>query len=729
MHTEPRIAGLLAAMTLDEKIGQLWQVNGAAPEHRVLAREGRIGSILNLAFWKEHANPAGVYNDFQRAAVAESRLGIPLLIGRDVIHGFRTVFPIPLGQAASFDPGLVRDCARVAAREAAACGINWTFAPMVDVARDPRWGRVAESPGEDPLLASRMGAAMVAGFQGDDLAGDDTLAACAKHFVGYGAAEGGRDYNTVQLSDGMLRDVYLAPFAACVQAGVATVMSAFHELNGVPASGNAYTLRQILKETWGFDGFVISDWGSVTELINHGFSADPAEAARTALAAGVDMEMVSRCYVDHVRALLDQGAVALAQVDEAVARILRVKLRLGLFEQPYRDESRCRVLLDRTHLEQARRAAAASCVLLKNNGVLPLAAASLRRIAVIGPLADAPADQLGCWAMDGDAGDTVTPLAALRARLEPACRVDSVPALATSRATDTAGFAAAVEAATAADAVLLFLGEEAVLSGEAHCRACLDLPGAQDELVSRLAATGKPLVVVVLAGRPLVVDRLAAQAAALLWAWHPGTQGGPAIVDLLLGDASPEGRLPISFPAAVGQIPVYHAHPATGRPPVDGSRVGVPTGTPLDPQGFTSSYLDCDHRPLFPFGFGLTYGEFVYRDLTLDTERLALGDTLTVQVTLTNKGRREAVEVAQLYVRDCFGSRVRPVRELKDFQRVRLAPGASTRVCFRLHTDQLAFHGADGRLAAEPGAFRLWVGGCAEGGLEAGFTVVATPRT
>lgn len=710
---ESRIDALLAQMTLAEKIGQMWQISGKIDGAEAIIRNGGVGSFLNVV--GEDAR------ELQRIAVDESRLGIPLIFGRDVIHGFRTIFPIPLGQAATFDPAVVREGARVAAREAAALELHWTFTPMLDIARDPRWGRIAEGCGEDPYLTAQMGVAMVEGFQGEDLSDPERIAACLKHYVGYGAAEGGRDYNTTWIPEGLLRDVYLPPFHAGVKAGAATVMSAFNDLNGVPASGNPFTLRAILREEWGFDGMVVSDWNSVIEMIPHGFAADEKDAAAKAIAAGVDMEMVSRSYVDYVESLVAEGVLSMDLIDASVRAILRFKFRLGLFERPINGVDPTGVLLAGDHLHAARIVARESCVLLKNDSALPLDR-GIGKVAVVGPLADSGNDQLGCWAFDGRGEDCRTPLAALREALG-ADRVIYHPGLPHARSQDTSAFAGMKEAVSEADAVVLFVGEEAILSGEAHSRAFLDLPGAQEALIDALAAKGKPLIAVVMAGRSLVLTPILDKVDALLYAWHPGTMGGPAIADLLLGEASPSGRLPVTFLRAVGQIPLYYNAKNTGRPTPDDAP-SIPTGTPLDPQYFTAGYLDVDHRPLFPFGYGLTYTTFEYSDLRLSTTRLGMGETLTATATLTNTGTRPATEVVQLYVRDLVGSITRPVRELKGFQRVDLAPGASQAVTFTLHTDDLAFHNAAMQRITEPGHFHLWIAPHAAGGLRGAFEVM-----
>lgn len=697
---EKRIDALLARMALEEKLGQMSQSTAMrTPISESIKREirqGRWGSFLNAGGPTDRA-------EAQRIAVVESRLGIPLIFGRDVIHGYRTVFPIPLGQAASWNPDLVRRAAAVAAREASGEGIHWTFAPMLDIARDPRWGRVAESLGEDPYLAAALGAAMVRGFQ-------PTVAACAKHYVGYGAAEAGRDYNSTFIPENQLREVYLPPFQASVRAGVATVMTGFNALNGVPATGNAFTLRHILRGEWGFDGVVVSDYESVAEMVRHGTARDGAEAARQALRAGVDMEMVSTTYFDHLKQAPDMAAI-----DAAVRNILRLKFRLGLFERPMPPAVPAEIRAEAREI--ATQLAAQSLVLLKNeNAVLPLAR-GLKKVAVIGPLADSPVDQMGCWVMDARPEDAITPLAALRARLGPA-RVAYAPGLRNSRDKRRDGFAAALEAAKAADAVLLFLGEEQILSGEAHSRAFLDLPGAQEEFVEEVARAGKPMVTVVLAGRPLTFHNVAAKSAAVIYAWHPGTMGGPAIADVLFGDRVPAGKLPITFPRTVGQVPIYYAHLNTGRPASPGE-LGIPIGDPVDPQGYTSKYLDVDFTPEYPFGYGLSYTTFEY-----SPPRVSIaGGTVTVSAEIANRGAREAEEVAQLYVRDLVASVARPVRELKGFERIRLKPGEKRTVSFRLTEKDLAFYNESMQLVTEPGEFQAWIAPHSAAGTDVRFTL------
>ncbi len=608
----------------------------------------------------------------------------------------------------------------MAGREAASVGIHWTFAPMLDITRDPRWGRVAETLGEDPFVTSTLGAAMVRGFQNDKLGSEGSVAACAKHYVGYGAAEGGRDYNTTWIPEMLLRDVYLPPFHAAREAGVATVMSAFNDLNGVPTSGNAFTLRKILREEWKFDGMVVSDYNSITEMINHGYAADAREAALRGILAGVDMEMVSTSFYDHGKSLVDSGLIPMKDIDDAVRDILRVKLRMGLFDQPVKvgDEAG---LLDAQALEVAKRLATESLVLLKNEGVLPLAKTA--KVAVIGPLADSPVDQMGSWVMDGRKEDVRTPLAALR-KLLGDNRVAYVQALRNSRDTSHESFAAAVEAANGADFTLLFLGEEQILSGEAHSRAFLNLPGAQEALVDELAKTGKPMIAVIMAGRPLTFQAVTSKVKAVLYAWHPGTMGGPAIADVLFGNASPSGKLTITFPRTVGQVPIYYANMNTGRPP-SLSELGIPTGTPLDPKDFTSKYLDVDFTPEYPFGFGLSYTVFQYSNLRVLSPKVPIGQSVIVSAEVMNNGSRESDEIVQLYVRDLVGSVTRPVRELKGFKRIHLAPGQKQTVEFTLRSRDLAFHNQNNQFVTEPGKFQVWIAPDSERGVRGEFELVS----
>jgi len=693
---EHKIDALVARMTLEEKLGQMSQTTfprGLPATAKDEIRQGRWGSFFNGGTIQEKV-------EAQRIATKESRLGIPILYGQDVIHGFRTVFPIPLGQAASWDPELVRKAARVAAGEASREGIQWTFAPMMDIARDARWGRIAESLGEDPYLAGILAAAMVRGFQGDSLAAEDSIAACGKHYVGYGAAEAGRDYNTTWIPEVLLRNVYLRPFQVARQAGMATYMSAFNDLNGVPASGNAFTLRQVLRKEWKFDGFVVSDYNAVIEMIPHGYASAQKDAALKGITAGVDMEMVSRSYYENAKALLDSGALDPKLVDESVKNVLRIKFRLGLFDKRTQPMENPSGAPSPEALELAKRLAAESLVLLKNqDGVLPIAK-SVAKVAVIGPLADSPPDQMGTWAIGGDLNAVRTPLAAIREFLGPS-RVVWAQGLKNSRDTSPLGIADAVEAARAADVALLFLGEEASLSGEASSRAFLNLPGAQDELASRVVKVGKPTIAIILAGRPLTFHSLAEQVNGVLYAWHPGALGGPAIRDLLFGDSAPSGKLPVTFPRTVGQVPIYYNHMNTGRPAAESGREAN--------NKFASKYLDISFTPEYPFGFGLSYTTFAYSNVRLSSPSARVGDKLTVSADVLNTGKYEAEEVVQLYMRQLTASITRPVRELIGFRRIHLKPGAKQTVELALTTDDLGFYKAGGQLTVEPGAFELWV--------------------
>ncbi|MBT8101207.1 MAG: glycoside hydrolase family 3 C-terminal domain-containing protein, partial [Gammaproteobacteria bacterium] len=606
---EQRVSALLAEMTLAEKIGQMSQRNASsAGELEVARRElrrGRVGSVINQV-------DVGTVNELQRIAVEESRLGIPLLIGRDVIHGFKTVMPIPLGQAATFNPDIVRAGAAVAAREAATTGINWTFAPMIDISRDARWGRIAESLGEDPYLASIMAAAMVQGFQGGDLSAPGTIAACAKHFAGYGESESGRDYATTNIPENELRNIHLRPFKAAIDAGVTTLMTSFSDLNGIPATGNAFLMRQVLRDEWAFDGFVVSDWDSIRQLKIHGLTSNDRESAYEAATAGVDMEMFGDAYINYLEDLVNDGLVDEAMIDEMVVNILRVKFQLGLFDKPYTEPDELLPIADKSALDVAREAALQSVVLLKNNGAaLPLDIAALKSLAVIGPLADAPYEQLGTWIFDGDPSLSVTPLEAIRDFAGLDVDVQHLRALDNSRSESTAEFDNAVDIARNADAVVLFLGEESILSGEAHSRADINLPGAQAELVQRIRESGKPLIAVIQAGRPLTLTNIVDHVDAILFAWHPGTMGGPAISDLLFGVASPSGKLPATFPRMVGQIPIYYNQKHGGKPPSPDTVVMIDDIDARAPQlstVMTSYHLDAGYTPLFPFGYGLSYG-------------------------------------------------------------------------------------------------------------------------
>jgi len=717
---------LVAQMTLAEKIGQMSQLNGGSADLRQLVREGRVGSVLNEVNVEE-------INELQRIAMQESRLGVPLLIGRDVIHGFKTIFPIPLGQAASWDPAVVERGAAVAALEAAASGVNWTFAPMIDITRDPRWGRIAESLGEDPHLCSVLGAAMVRGFQGGAARGDGlgehgAIAACAKHFAGYGAVESGLDYNTTNIPENELRNVYLPPFKAAVDAGVATFMSSFSDLNGVPCAGNEFLMKQVLRQEWRFNGFVVSDWDAVKELTVHGFTADDRHAAREAVDAGIDMEMASALYAEHLPALIEQGSVSEQQIDTMVCNILRLKFQLGLFDNPYTNPGHFPRPVNARHQQAAKEAALRSCVLLKNDHhTLPLSKEKLGSVAVIGPLADDGYEQLGTWVFDGESQHSHTCLQAIHALAGQELEVRWARGMETSRCRKHDGFDDAVQIARESDVVVMFLGEESILSGEAHCRAEIDLPGNQEQLIEAIADTGRPIVLVIMAGRPLTLQNVLDKVDAVLYVWHPGTMGGPAVADLLFGIESPSGKLPVSFPRLVGQIPIYYSRKNSGRPPSHDAITHIDEIDGKAPQtslGMSAFHLDTGFTPLFPFGYGLSYTRFEYSDIATSAEHIAPGGTIEISATLHNAGARTAEEVVQLYVRDLVGNVTRPVRELKGFQRVRLEPGQSQRVSFTLHTDALAFYNREMALVTEPGMFHVWIGGSSDAELWSQFEVV-----
>lgn len=705
---ETKIDGWLARMTLEQKLGQLQQLDADFPTGRLrddqlqLVREDRLGSTLN-------GRGAAATNAAQRVALEESSLRIPLLFAFDVIHGYRTVFPVPLAEASSWDPAAAEQSAAIAAHEARAAGVAWTFAPMVDVTRDPRWGRIVEGAGEDSYLGSVFSAARVHGFQGDDYSRSDRVAATAKHWVAYGGAEAGRDYNTVDTSERRLREYYFPPFRAAVDAGVATFMTSFNEINGVPATANPFVLRDVLRDEWRFDGTVVSDYTAIRELINHGVAADDADAAQLALNAGTDIEMVSRTIAENGARLVADGRLSEATIDEAVRHVLRLKYRLGLFDRPYVDESReAAVLNDPEHRREARRIAGRSMVLLKNDGgALPLSR-KLSRLAVVGPLADSQVDMLGTWIGDGKVEDAVTVrdgfeqvLGRRGVRYAQGCDAEC---------RSSGGFGNALAAVRSSQAAVVVLGEPWSWSGEASSRSQLDLPGRQLELLRAIAATGRPYVVVLMNGRPLTIDWAARHAPAILEAWYPGTEAGNAVADVLLGRVNPGGKLPVSFPRNVGQIPLHYDE--------------KPTGRPFDPTNkYTSKYLDVDNTPQYPFGFGLSYTTFALSDLTVTPGSIAADGSVTVSATVRNTGRRAGDEVVQLYLRDRVATVTRPVRALRGFERVTLAPGQSRQVTFTLDRDDLQLIDAGGDTVVEPGAFTVWVSTSSVGGLEGSFTV------
>ena len=707
-NVEQRVNALLARMTLAEKLGQLQQLDGEAngnfrPEHLDLIRKGLLGSTLNV-------RGAQRTNQVQRVAMNESRLKIPVLFGFDVIHGYRTIFPIPLGEAATWDPSLAERSAAVAAQEAKSAGVHWTFAPMVDIARDPRWGRITEGAGEDPFLGAAFARARVRGFQGDDYSAPDRVLACAKHWVAYGAAEGGRDYNTTEVSEYWLREIYFPPFKAAVDAGVGTLMSAFNAINGVPATANEFTLTKVLREEWKFDGFVVSDYTSVRELINHGVAANEEEAAAAALKAGVEMEMVSRSYNTFGEKLLREKKLSMATIDEAVRRVLRIKFRLGLFDRPYTDEAReANALLRPDSIRLAREGAGRSMVLLKNDReTLPLRK-NIGSIAVIGPLADDRGAQLSCWAGDGREQDMVTPLAGIRAAVSAQTKVGYAKGC-DAKGDSTAGFNEAINLAKQSDVAVVFVGETADMVGEAASRSTIDLPGRQLELVQAIHATGKPTVVVLVNGRPLAIEWIAGNVPAILESWMGGIQGGNAIADILFGDMNPGGKLPATFPRSTGQIPMYYNYLNTGRPPEAENK-------------YTSKYLDLPWTPLFPFGYGLSYTKFKISNLQLSAPRISATGKLTASVEVENVGRRAGDEVVQLYIRDPVATMARPVKELKGFLRVTLQPGEKRRVQFVLDREHLGFWNREMRFVVEPGEFRVMVGASSADVIEAKFNV------
>lgn len=709
---DKKVDELMAKMTLEEKIGQMNQLSGGYNTIEEVAA-GRVGSILNCVDAEE-------INAVQRAAVERSRLGIPVIVSRDVIHGFRTIFPIPLGQAATFDPAIVEQGARVAAVEASAAGIRWTFSPMLDVARDPRWGRVAEGSGEDPYLDALMGVAMVKGYQCDNLSDPTSMAACIKHFAGYGAAEGGRDYNSTMITERSLRNTYLPAFKACADAGAATLMTSFNEIDGVPSTGNTFLLKDLLRGEWGWKGMVVTDWNSSGEMIAHGFAKDLKHATELSVNAGVDMDMMSYGFVSYISELVKEGKISEKEIDRAVRNILRLKFELGLFENPYVDTlASAKVDYAPEHLAAAKQCAVESAILLKNNGVLPLEKA--RTILVTGPLADAPYEQLGTWTFDGQPEHTVTPLQALRKEYN----VIWEPGLKYSRDRNSSNFAKVTAAASSADAAVVFVGEEAILSGEAHSLSDLNLQGAQSELIKAVRRSGKPVVVVVMAGRPLTIERDLENSDAMLYAFHPGTMGGEALADLIKGRVSPSGRLPMTFLRTVGQAPFYYNHNNSGRPCSGNETLlnDIPIAAGQTSLGCTSYYLDSGYGPLFPFGYGLTYSTFSYSDIALEKNVLSKNDVLRVKCRLTNTGSRKATELAQLYVRDLVGSVVRPVRELKRFERVTLEPGQSAELSFELPVSELAFWNADMEYIVEPGDFKVWVAPDSESGTPLDFKV------
>jgi len=710
-----KVDSVMNLMTLEEKIGQLNQLTGDGEvtgpvtlnqNYQEQIREGQVGSMLNV-------NGAAYTRKIQKIAIEESRLGIPLIFGYDVIHGYKTIFPVPLGESASWNLETIEKASRIAAIEATAAGQHWTFAPMMDISRDARWGRVMEGAGEDPYYGSLVARARIRGFQGDNFSRDNTMLACAKHYVAYGAARGGRDYNTVDMSMRRLHETYLPPFKAAVDEGVATFMSSFNELNGVPVTGSRELVRDLLKEDWGFDGFIVSDWASIQEMIVHGYAADKYEAGDLAMNAGIDMDMEGKVYVQELMNLLDDGKINTQMINDAVRRILAKKFELGLFDDPYRYcdvEREEEILLSDEHRAFAREAAAESMVLLKNEGnALPLSK-NLENIALIGPLVKAKKEYIGTWSARGEAQHVTDAMEGFRNKL------GSQTNLLYARGTeiegkDTDGFSEALEKARQAEAIVAVVGESAMMSGEALSRMHLGLPGMQKELILELSKMNKPLVVVLMNGRPLAIPEIDRNATAILEAWLPGTEGGNAIADVIFGDVNPSGKLTASFPYHVGQMPIHYDHKNTGRPKREGVR-------------YTSQYIDGPNEPLYPFGYGLSYTTFEYSEPALNKETIRFGETLKIQVQVQNTGQRAGDEVVQLYVRDMVGSVTRPVKELKGFEKISLEPGERKTVVFEVDHQDLAFYTKSMEYKAEPGQFKVFTGSSSENLKSANFELI-----
>jgi beta-glucosidase len=715
---DQRVDSVLKLMTLDEKVGQMNQYNGdwesTGPvtkdgDKQAQIRAGMLGSMLNVTGVEKTRS-------LQEMAM-QSRLKIPLLFGQDVIHGFKTTFPIPLGEAASWNLAAIENSARIAGIEAAAAGVHWTFAPMVDIARDPRWGRVMEGAGEDTYLGSLIATARVKGFQGKGLGNLDAVMACAKHFAAYGAAIGGRDYNAVDMSLQTLWDVYLPPFKAASDAGAATFMNSFNTLNGIPASGNKMLQRDILKGKWNFKGFVVSDWGSIGEMIPHGYSKDNYQAALQAVTAGSDMDMESRSYKNNLAQLVKEKKVPIALVDDAVRRILRKKFEMGLFEDPYRFcnvEREKQELNNPAHKEVARDVSKRSIVLLKNqDSLLPLKK-DTKNIALIGPFIKAVRDNLGFWSYEwpDDSSTIVTQFEGIKNRLNSGANILYAKGCNVNDK-DTSGFAAAVAAAMQADVVVMSVGEARDMSGEAKSRSSIQLPGVQEALLKTVYATGKPMVVMINAGRPLVFNWTADHVPAILYTWWLGNEAGNAIADVLFGDYNPSAKLPMSFPRTEGQIPIYYNYLKTGRPSKNDSDLN-----------YVSAYTDLPNSPKYAFGYGLSYTNFSYDDVKLNKSSMTKSATITASINVTNTGAREGIETVQLYLRDMIGSLTRPVQELKGFQQVSLKPGETKNISFTIDEKMLRFYNEQLNYVSEPGDFKVMIGGSSNAVKEATFSLV-----
>ena len=708
---------LLNEMTIEEKIGQMnlyaggWNHTGPTinPDYVRDIMAGRCGSVFNVL-------TVEYMTRLQKIAVEETRLGIPLLFGYDVIHGFKTIFPIPLAEACSWDLDIIENTARLSAKEASASGLNWTFNPMVDIARDPRWGRVAEGSGEDPYLGSLIAKAKIHGYQGDSLNDPFTIAACVKHYAAYGAPQGGREYNTVDMSDRVLREVYLPPYKAAVDAGVAAIMSSFNEIDGVPATGNKYLMTKILREEWGFKGFIVTDYTSMNELVNHGIVKDEKEAGELALNAGIDMDMQGSVYSKYLKKSLEEGKISEKQINESVRRILSLKYELGLFKDPFQrlDEKREKeVSFSKEHMDHALLSAKKSIVLLKNEQykgqkLLPINNA-VKNIALIGPLADNQFDLLGTWHGSGDKSKVVTILEGLKKKF-PQANIKYAKG-AGFEGKDKSGFTSALTIAKQSDLVICAIGEAESQSGEAGSRSDISLPGAQQELMEELVKTGKPIIAVVLAGRPLTIEWLSENLNAILFAGHLGTRSGDAIAEVLSGDYNPSGKLVVTFPRNTGQIPIYYASKNTGRPYKKDDR-------------FTTQYLDAPNEPLYPFGYGLSYTSFEYSNLKLNKNKIKVTDTLSITFTLKNTGQFDGEEVTQLYIRDLVGSVTRPVKELKGFKKVFLKSGEQIEITYKITALDLRFYDANMKFVSEPGQFKAFVGGNSVDLIEAEFELL-----
>lgn len=717
--TAHKVDSVLSLMTLEEKIGQLtlftsdMDVTGAflRTEYVDDIKSSRVGAIFN-AYGAEYTLK------LQKMAVEETRLGIPLLFGYDVIHGHRTIFPIPLGEAASWDLEYIEKAARISAIEATAEGLHWTFAPMIDIARDPRWGRIAEGAGEDPYLTSQIARAKIRGFQGDNLKAVNTMLACAKHFAAYGAAQAGRDYHTVDMSEITLRNIYFPPFKAAVEEGSATFMTAFNELFGKPATGSSYLLTDVLKNEWNFNGFVVTDYTSINEMIPHGYARDEKHAGELAINAGVDMDMQGAVFYNYMKKSVEEGIVSIKTIDQAVKRILTLKFELGLFDDPYRYSDIQRqqtMVMTPEHLEFARDFSRRTIVLLKNDrlpgqekNILPLSK-DIKRIAVIGPLADNQRELIGSWSAAGDYTKAVTLLQGIKNKLAGSLRIDYAKG-ADINDDSKEGFSEALKLAKNSDVVILAIGESASMSGEAASRSNIGLPGVQEELALELAKTGKPLIVVLMNGRPLTLEKIDQKASAILETWFLGTTAGDAIADVLFGDYNPSGKLTITFPRNAGQIPIFYNFNNTGRPESEGK--------------YTSKYLDVPNTPLYPFGYGLSYTTFAYSDISLSAEQINFTDTLTASVVIKNTGKIAGEEIVQLYTRDLVGSITRPVKELKGFQKINLEPGESKIVTFRITSNDLAFYNDKNEFFAETGKFHLFIGSSSEEVKQVNFELV-----